>query len=74
MLLATVGLAKPRRRRLLNSIFLCLLAGGCCLQAACGAGISNGGSHGTAAGTYTITVTGTADSTQHSTTLKLTVQ
>lgn len=74
MLLGAVGLAKPRRRRLLSSILVCMLAGGCWLQTACGTGVSNGRIPGTAQGTYAITVTGTADSTQHNTTLKLTVQ
>ena len=78
MLLGTVGLAPPKRRKLLGYCIVFLLVSGCLLQVACG-GTSNsggggGGTSGTPAGTYTITATGTAGSTQHATTVKLTVQ
>jgi hypothetical protein len=70
MLLGTVGMAAPKRRKLLNCCLAFLLVGGCLLQAACG----SGGKSGTPAGTYTVTVTGGAGSTQHAATLTVTVQ
>jgi YVTN family beta-propeller protein len=79
MLLGTVGLATPKRRKLLSYGLVCLLAGSCLLQVACSGASSNGGgggggSTGTPAGSYTITVTGAAGSTQHTATVTLTVQ
>ena len=80
MLLGTVGLAPPKRRKLLGYCIVFLLVSGCLLQVACsgtsssGSGGGGGGTGGTPAGTYTITVTGTAGSTQHTTTVTLTVQ
>jgi len=81
MLLGTVRLATPKRRKLLSYCIVFLLISGCLLQVAC-SGASNsgsgggggGGTGGTPAGTYIITVTGTAGSTQHITTVTLTVQ
>jgi hypothetical protein len=76
---AAVGVAAPKRRKLLSHCFAFLLVGGCLLQVACG-GASGGGSGGgggtggTPAGTYTITVSGAAGSTQHATAVTLTVQ
>jgi hypothetical protein len=70
MLLGTVRLAAPKRRKLLSYCLAFLLAGACLLQSACGG--SGGG--GTPAGAYTVTVTGGAGSTQHATILTLTVQ
>ena len=70
MLLGTVAMAAPKRRKLLSCGLAFLLVGGCLLQAACGG--SGGG--GTPAGTYTVTVTGGAGSTQHAAILKVTVQ
>ena len=80
ILLAPLVLGRPKRGKLLSSIFLALMAGGCLLQVACtNASMSSNGNvrsaaGGTPAGTYTIQVIGTAGSTQHSTTLTLTVQ
>jgi len=76
LLLGAVRLATPKSRRLLNYALMCLLAGVCLSQVACGRGSSGGsGSTGrTPIGTYTITVTGAAGSTQHTTTVTLTVQ
>jgi hypothetical protein len=80
MLFCTVGWAKPRRRKLLSFVFVCLLAGSCLFQAACGGassvgkGGNGGGTGGTPTGTYSIAITGTAGSTQHSTTISLTIQ
>ncbi len=86
MLLGTVGMAAPKRRKLLSYSIVFLLVSGCLLQVAC-SGASNGGSGGngggggggsgtggTPSGTYTVTVTGTAGATQHTTTVTLTVQ
>lgn len=49
MLLGTMGLATPKRRKLLSYALVCLLAGSCLLQAACG-GASNSGSSGGSGG------------------------
>jgi hypothetical protein len=76
-----VGLAPPKRRKLLSYCIVFLLVSGCLLQVAC-SGASNsgsgggggGGTGGTPAGTYTVTVTGTAGATQHTTPVTLTVQ
>ena len=81
MLLGTVGMVAPKRRKLLSYSIVFLLVSGCLLQVACN-GASNsgsgggggGGTGGTPAGTYTVTVTGTAGATQHTTTVTLTVQ
>ena len=82
MLLGTVGMAVPnKRRKLLSYSIVFLLVSGCLLQVACN-GASNsgsgggggGGTGGTPSGTYTVTVTGTAGATQHTTTVTLTVQ
>ena len=80
MLLGTVGLATPKRRKLLSYGLVCLLAGSCLLQVACSGANSNGGgggggaTGGTPAGTYSITVTGSAGSTQNTAMVTLTVQ
>lgn len=81
MLLGIVGLAAPKRSRLLAIICICVLAGSCLLQTACGGasnsgggGGGNSGGGGTPAGNYTVTVTGAAGSIQHSTTVTLIVQ
>ena len=67
MLLSTVGLAVPSRRKLLSWLLIGLAIGGCLFLVACGGGSSNsgggtgtGGSGGTPSGTYTVTVTATA--------------
>jgi trimeric autotransporter adhesin len=81
MLLGTVGMAAPKRRKLLSYCIVFLLVSGCLLQVACN-GASNsgsgggggGGTGGTPAGTYTITVAGAAGATQHATMVTLTVQ
>jgi hypothetical protein len=70
MLLGMVVLAAPKRRKLLSSCLLCLVAGGCVLQSAC-AGISSRNS--TPAGSYTIKVTGTAGTTQQTVAVTLIV-
>jgi hypothetical protein len=70
MLLGTVGLAAPKRRKLLSCCFAFPLVGGCLLQAACG----GSGASGTRTGTYTVTVSGGTGSTQHTTILTLTIQ
>src|ERR1019366_6942024 len=72
MLLGMVGMAAPKRSKLLSCCLAFLLVGGCLLQAACGSGSSSGG--GTPTGTYTVTVTAGAGSTQHPATLTLIVQ
>ena len=75
MFLGTVGMARPRGRKLLSYCLLSLLVGGCMLQAACG-GVSTPAANtstGTPAGDYSITVTGAAGSDQHTTTIRLTV-
>ncbi len=78
MLLGTVGMATPNRRKLLTYCLVFLLVSGCLLQVACSGASSGGGSGsgtgGTPAGTYTVTVIGTAGSTQHTATVTLTVQ
>jgi DNA-binding beta-propeller fold protein YncE len=80
ILLGTVGMAVPKRRKLLSYCIVFLLASGCLLQVACssasnsGSSGGGGGTGGTPAGTYTVTVTGTAGATQHTTTVTLTVQ
>jgi CII-binding regulator of phage lambda lysogenization HflD len=70
MLLGTVGLAAPKRRKLLSCCFAFLPVGGCLLQAACGGSAGRG----TPTGTYSVTVTGGASTTQHTTILTLTIQ
>ena len=55
MLLGTVGLAPPKRRKLLSYCIVFLLVSGCLLQVACGGTSSSGGGGGTGgtpAGTY----------------------
>jgi len=76
MLLGRVGMAAPKRRKLLSYCLAFVLVGGCLLQVACGGGSNGGGSGrgGTPPGTYTVTVTGAAGSTQHTTAVTLTVQ
>jgi hypothetical protein len=80
MLLGTVGMAAPKRRKLLSYCIVFLLVSGCLLQVACsgasnsGSGGGGGGTGGTPAGTYTITVTGAAGSIQNATIVTLTVQ
>jgi hypothetical protein len=81
MLLGTVGMVAPKRRKLLSYSIVFLLVSGCLLQVACN-GASNsgsgggggGGTGGTPAGTYTVTVAGVAGATQHTTMVTLTVQ
>jgi YVTN family beta-propeller protein len=80
MLLGAVGMAAPKRRKLLSYCIVFLLVSGCLLQVAC-SGASNssgggggGGTGGTPAGSYTITVAGTAGSTQNAASVTLTVQ
>jgi len=78
MFLGTLGMAAPKRRKLLSCCFAFLLVGGCLLQVACGGGPSPGvntvnTTTGTSAGTYSVMVSGTAGSNQHTTTIKLTV-
>jgi hypothetical protein len=74
-----VLLPAPKRRKLASALFVCLVAGSCLFQVACG-GTSNGGSGGgggtggTPVGTYTVSVIGGAGSSQHSTTVTLTIQ
>jgi sugar lactone lactonase YvrE len=75
MFLGTIGIAKPKGRKLMSFCLLFLLVGGCLFQGACG-GVSTPGvntSTGTPAGTYSIIVTGAAGSDQHTTTIRLTV-
>ncbi len=77
MLLGMVGLAAPKRRRVLICFLVCLVATGCVLQIACTTvnnTTSGGGGGGTPAGTYTVTVTGTAGSSHQTATVTLTVQ
>ncbi|MGB8864085.1 MAG: YncE family protein, partial [Candidatus Sulfotelmatobacter sp.] len=83
MLLGPVGMAVPKRRKLLSYSIVFLLVSGCLLQVACNSasnsgsgsgGGGGGGTGGTPAGTYTVTVTGAAGATQHTTTVTLTVQ
>jgi hypothetical protein len=78
MLLGTVGMAAPKRRKLPSYCLAFLLVSGCLLQVAC-SGASNsggggGGGGGTPAGTYTVTVTGAAGSAQQAAPVTLTVQ
>jgi YVTN family beta-propeller protein len=80
MLLGAMGMAAPKRRKLLSYCIVFLLVSGCLLQVAC-SGASNssgggggGGTGGTPAGSYTVTVAGAAGSTQNTTTATLTVQ
>ncbi len=77
MLVGTVGMAAPKRRKLLSYCLVFLLVSGCLLQVAC-SGASNGsgsvGGGGTPAGTYTVTVTGGAGSAQQAAPVTLTVQ
>jgi sugar lactone lactonase YvrE len=75
MFLGTVGMARPKGRKLLSLCLLFMLVGGCLFQAACG-GVSTPAvntSTGTPAGTYSVIVTGTAGSDQHTTTIRLTL-
>jgi sugar lactone lactonase YvrE len=75
LFLGTVGMARPKGRKLLSFCLLFLLVGGCLFQGACG-GASTPAlntSTGTPAGTYSIIVTGAAGSDQHTTTIRLTV-
>jgi sugar lactone lactonase YvrE len=75
MFLGTVGMARPKGRKLLSLCLLFMLVGGCLFQAAC-SGVSTPAvntSTGTPAGTYSVIVTGTAGSDQHTTTIRLTV-
>jgi 6-phosphogluconolactonase (cycloisomerase 2 family) len=72
MVLGMVGIAAPKRRRLMGRFLILLGIGGCLFLAACGSG-SNSGSV-TPAGNYTITVTATAGSTQHKATVTLAVR
>jgi hypothetical protein len=86
MLLSAVGLAVPKRRKLLSYCIVFLLVSGCLLQVACsgasnsgnssgsGGGGGGGGTGGTPAGSYTITVAGAAGSIQNATSVTLTVQ
>ncbi len=74
LLLGTVGMATPKRRKLLSYCLVFLLVSGCVLQVACSNGGNSGGTGGTPAGNYTITITGAAASTQHTATVTLTVQ
>ena len=76
MLLGMVGIAAPKRRKLLSYCLVFLLFSGCLLQVAC-SGASNGsggGGGGTPPGSYTVSVTGTAGSTQYAAPVTLTVQ
>jgi hypothetical protein len=72
IVLGMVGMAAPKRRKLLSCCLAFLLVGGCLLQVACGSG--SGGAVGTPPGSYTVTVMGGAGSSQHSAVLTLTVQ
>ena len=65
MLVSTVvGVAAPKRRKLLSYCLVFLLVSGCLLQVACSAASNGsgggGGGGGTPSGSYTITVTGAA--------------
>jgi DNA-binding beta-propeller fold protein YncE len=76
MLLGTVRMAAPKRRKLLSYCLAFLLVSGCLLQVAC-SGASNGsggGGGGTPSGSYTISVTGAAGSTQYAAPVTLIVQ
>jgi len=77
MLLGMMGVAAPKRRKLLSCCLAFLLVSGCLLQSACG-GASAGGGSGTPAGSYTVSVTGSitgaANSSQHTAMVTLTVQ
>jgi hypothetical protein len=76
MLLGKVGMAAPKRRKLLSYCLVFLLVSGCLLQVAC-SGASNGsggGGGGTPSGSYTISVTGAAGSTQYAAPVTLIVQ
>jgi sugar lactone lactonase YvrE len=75
MFLGTLGMARPKGRKLLSLCLLFMLVGGCLFQAACG-GASTPAvntSTGTPASTYSVIVTGAAGSDQHTTTIRLTV-
>ena len=78
MLVSTVvGVAAPKRRKLLSYCLVFLLVSGCLLQVACSGasnGSGSGGGGGTPAGTYTVTVAGTAGSAQQTAPVTLTVQ
>jgi glycosidase len=78
VLIATLALARLKRRNLMSYVLVVLMTGISLLQAACGGASMNNnlpnGIGGTPAGTYTVVVVGTGGSTQHSTTLTLTVQ
>jgi sugar lactone lactonase YvrE len=75
MFLGTLGMAKPKGRKLFSYCLVFLLVGSCLFQAACG-GASPPGVNtttGTPAGTYSVVVTAAAGSNQHMTTIMLTV-
>ena len=77
MLLGTVVMAAPKRRKLLSYCLVFLVVSGCLLQVACGGGSKGsggGGTGGTPSGSYAIAVTGAAGSTQHAAPVTLTVQ
>jgi hypothetical protein len=78
MVLGTVGMAAPKRRKLMSYFLVFLVVSGCLLQVACAGGSNSGGGRHptiiTPAGSYTLTITGAANSAQHATTVKLTVQ
>jgi len=80
IVLGSVGVAAPRRRKLFSWCVVFLLLGLSLGQVACGGGqsaagqTSGTGTGGTPAGSYNITITGTSGATQNSTSIVLTVQ